>query len=69
MAPMYGTLHDKLFSASLTISLSYGGEIPFHVFGRKYTESTDSRPHAYNTLVYMYIEGEAWQGPLQEMYC
>ena len=28
-----------------------------------------SRPHAYNTLVYMYMEGKAWQEPLQEMYC
>ena len=42
------------------------GEIPFHVIGRKYTEGTNSRPHAYNTLSVLYIEGEAWQEPLQE---
>ena len=43
-----------------------GGGIPFHVIGRKYTEGTNSRPHAYNTLSVLYIEGEAWQEPLQE---
>ena len=28
----------------------WGGGIPFRVIGRKYTEGTNSRPHAYNTL-------------------
>ena len=26
-----------------------GGEMPFHVIGRKYTEGTNSRSHAYST--------------------
>ena len=43
-----------------------GGGIPFRVIGRKYTEGTNSQPHAYNTLSVLYIEGEAWQEPLQE---
>ena len=43
-----------------------GGGIPFRVIGRKYTEGTNSRPHVYNTLSALYIEGEAWQEPLQE---
>ena len=30
-------------------SLTCGGEIPFHVIGRKYTEGTNSRPHTYST--------------------
>ena len=39
------------------------GEIPFRVIGRKYTEGTNSQPHAYNALSVPYIEGEAWQDP------
>ena len=42
------------------------GGIPFRVIERKYTEGTNSRSHAYNTLSVLYIEGEAWQEPLQE---
>ena len=43
-----------------------GGGIPFHVIGRQHTEGTNSWPHAYNTVSVLYIEGEAWQEPLQE---
>ena len=43
-----------------------GREIPFRLIGRKYTEGANSRPHAYNTLSVLHIEGEAWQEPLQE---
>ena len=32
-----------------------GGGIPFQVIGRKYTEGTNFRPHAYNTLSVLYI--------------
>ena len=55
------TMHDNRVGG--------GKKIPFHLIGKKYTEGTNSWPHAYNNLVYMYIEGEAWQEPLQEMYC
>ena len=34
----------------VVILLVWGRGIPFHVIGRKYTEGTDSWPHAYNTL-------------------
>ena len=44
-----------------------GGEIPFRVIRRKYTEGTNSRSHAYNTLSVLYIEGEAWQEPTRGM--
>ena len=51
---------------SCVIIITAGGEIPFHVIGRKYTEGTNSQSHVYNTPNYVYIEGEAWQEPLQE---
>ena len=54
-------------------------EIPFHVIGRKYTDSLIPRlfladiqrvqilGHMCTKLeMYMYIEGEAWQEPLHE---
>ena len=34
---------------SCVIIITAGGEIPFHVIGRKYTEGTNSRTHAYST--------------------
>ena len=59
--PSLSTVHVHLLSVETRAE--QWGEIPFQVIERKYTEGTDSRPHAYNTLVYMYIEGEAWQEP------
>ena len=56
-----GRFHSQPFTTTYG-----GGEIPFRVIGRKYTEGTYSRSHAYNTLSVLYIEGEAWQEPLQE---
>ena len=64
----FSVLGSCLSFYALKIQLPMGrrGEIPFHVIGRKYTEGT-TLGHMRTTLqVYMYIEGEAWQEPLQE---
>ena len=55
-----------LFGTVLQEKVGGGGDtIPCN-WKEKYREGTNSRPHAYNTLSVLYIEGEAWQEPLQE---